>query len=174
MASFFFNIIRGSPDSPSSSSSTTTTTSSAFASCTTTSSESRNNNSSSSSTTLSGIADYGGVFDCNNMKWSSNLPSSSSIIKKEESLAIGNILGSNIFNLLAVYSIPGLTYTHLNFIVLYRDYYLMTLLSFLAYAMSLNFKNNKGVISRFEGGLLVLIFIGYEIVLFNFNQYNQE
>ena len=92
-----------------------------------------------------------------------------SIIKKEESLAIGNILGSNIFNLLAVYSIPGLTYTHLNFIVLYRDYYLMTLLSFLAYAMSLNFKNNKGVISRFEGGLLVLIFIGYEVVLFNFN-----
>ncbi len=84
-----------------------------------------------------------------------------SALKGEHDLAIGNIIGSNIFNLLAVVGIPALiTPIHLQEVVLQRDFLTMIVLSVTFFIMSYGFKN-VGRINRFEGFLLVCAYIGY-------------
>jgi len=88
-----------------------------------------------------------------------------SIIKKEADIAIGNIIGSNMFNMLAVLGIPALINPD-SFVseVLTRDYPTMIGLTLLFGAMV--FISSKGKLVRSEGAVLLLCFITYQSVLF--------
>jgi cation:H+ antiporter len=89
-----------------------------------------------------------------------------SIIKKEADIAIGNIIGSNMFNILAVLGIPALINPD-SFApeVLTRDYPVMLGLSILLGFMI--FISRKGKLVRTEGAILLFCFIGYQYVLFS-------
>jgi cation:H+ antiporter len=89
-----------------------------------------------------------------------------SALKNEHDIAIGNVVGSNIFNLLAVLALPGL----INPIavsneVLTRDYPVMICLTLAFLVMAYGFRG-PGRISRIEGALLVLAFVGYQTLLY--------
>ncbi len=84
-----------------------------------------------------------------------------SALKGEHDLAIGNVIGSNIFNLLAVVGIPALiTPIQLDDVVLQRDFLTMITISVTLFIMAYGFKND-GRINRFEGFLLLSAYIGY-------------
>lgn len=81
------------------------------------------------------------------------------VLKGEHELAIGNIIGSNIFNLLAVLGIAGiLRPSPIIPSILYSDYLLMVFLTVVMFIMAYGFKG-PGRISRFEGGLLVTVYV---------------
>ncbi len=84
-----------------------------------------------------------------------------SALKGEHDLAIGNIIGSNIFNLLAVIGIPALIVPiQLEAAALERDFLTMIGLSVALFIMAYGLKN-AGRVNRFEGFLLVSAYIGY-------------
>ena len=85
------------------------------------------------------------------------------VMKGEHELAIGNVIGSNIFNLLAVLGIPGLINgARINSSVLEVDYALMFGLTVAMSIMAWGRKGKPGEITRLEGGILLLCFIGYQ------------
>ena len=85
-----------------------------------------------------------------------------SVLKKEDDLAIGNIIGSNMYNLLAVYSIPGLLAPGaLDTSVLSRDFPWMIALTAVLLILGINF-HRQGRINRFEGAGLLLAYGGYQ------------
>lgn len=87
-----------------------------------------------------------------------------SIFKGEDDMAVGNIIGSNVFNILAVMGIPGLLNPSvLSPLAMGRDYYVMLGVSVLLLLMALG-KSRQ--ISRLEGGILVCCFVAYQIYLF--------
>lgn len=89
-----------------------------------------------------------------------------SAIKGEHDIAVGNIIGSNIYNLLAVLSVPGLVApTQVAGDVLTRDFPLMLGLTLILLIMGYGRKGH-GQINRFEGSLLLLAFIGYQAWLY--------
>ena len=90
-----------------------------------------------------------------------------SALKREHDIAIGNIIGSNMYNLLAVLSIPGLLHPiALDEAVLMRDSLTMVGLTLALFAMAYGFSQD-GRINRFEGAILLGAFIVYQSVLFN-------
>ncbi|MCZ6803794.1 MAG: calcium/sodium antiporter [Proteobacteria bacterium] len=91
-----------------------------------------------------------------------------SIFKKEADIAIGTIIGSNMFNMLAVLGIPALINPDY-FVkeVLTRDYPTMIGLTLLLGAMI--FISSKGKLLRSEGAALLLCFIAYQYMLFSQN-----
>lgn len=89
------------------------------------------------------------------------------VMKGEDDLALGNIIGSNIFNLLAVLGMPGLIAPGLlDSDAVNRDMYVMFALSLMLVAASFSFRG-KRQISRIEGVIFVLCFIGYQFWLFS-------
>ena len=89
-----------------------------------------------------------------------------SALKNEHEIAIGNIIGSNMFNLLGVLGIPGImTGTLLEPSVLNRDYPVMIGLSILLFIFAYGFKRD-GRLNRYEGGILLACYIGYMILLY--------
>ncbi|MBV1908522.1 MAG: calcium/sodium antiporter [Kangiellaceae bacterium] len=85
------------------------------------------------------------------------------VLKGEHELAIGNVIGSNIFNLLAVLGIPGLINgAILEPEVLHLDYALMFGLTVVVSIMAWGRKNSPGEITRLEGGILLTCFIAYQ------------
>ena len=89
-----------------------------------------------------------------------------SALKNEHDIAIGNIIGSNIFNLLAVLALPGLiSPLAVADVVLTRDYPVMVCLTLAFLAMAYGFRG-PGRINRFEGASLVLAFVGYQTLLY--------
>lgn len=89
-----------------------------------------------------------------------------SALKKEADLAIGNIIGSNMFNLLAVFAIPGLMSPHvIDPAVLNRDFAFMIGLSIALFIMAYGFKG-EGRINRYEGSLLLGGYVTYMTVLY--------
>ncbi|MEM6998273.1 MAG: calcium/sodium antiporter [Pseudomonadota bacterium] len=89
-----------------------------------------------------------------------------SLKKDEADIAVGNIIGSNMFNMLAVLSIPTLINPdYFADDVLYRDFPTMITLTLLMGAMV--FMSSKGKLIRSEGALLFLCFIGYQYMLFS-------
>jgi cation:H+ antiporter len=88
-----------------------------------------------------------------------------SVIKKEADIAIGNVIGSNMFNMLAVLSIPALIHpTEIDALVLIRDFPIMIGLTLLMGWMVFIYRHGK--LERIEGLILMLCFIGYQYWLF--------
>lgn len=89
-----------------------------------------------------------------------------SALKGEHDIAIGNVLGSNMYNLLAVLAMPGLIAPG-EFApeVLSRDMPVMIALTLALFVMGYGF-GGQGMINRFEGAILTLCFLGYQGWLF--------
>jgi cation:H+ antiporter len=90
----------------------------------------------------------------------------SSVLKKEDDLAVGNVIGSNVYNLLAVYSLPGLIAPGpVAESVIYRDF--PVLLGFTGVLFIIGFGLTKiGHINRWEGGGLLLAYCSYQWIVF--------
>jgi len=95
-----------------------------------------------------------------------------SALKGEHEIAIGNIIGSNMFNLLGVLGIPGImtgalfdSSIELDPSVLSRDYPVMMLLSVMLFVFAYGFKG-KGRLNRYEGGILLMCYLGYMLVIY--------
>lgn len=87
-------------------------------------------------------------------------------VKGESDLAIGNVIGSNMFNLLAVLAMPALIYPGaFAQDALMRDFPIMLGFTIALLIVSLGFKVG-GKINRFEGGLLLSGFVGYLYLLY--------
>jgi cation:H+ antiporter len=90
-----------------------------------------------------------------------------SAIKGHSEIAIGNVVGSNILNILAVLAIPGLIGgTQVEMVALWRDCGMMLaltlLLALFAYAIG-----SQPVITRFEGMVMLAAWCGYNLLLLN-------
>ncbi len=90
----------------------------------------------------------------------------SSVLKKEDDLAVGNIIGSNMYNLLAVYSLPGIIAPGpVADSVIYRDFPVMLGLTGILFILGLGL-SKSGQINRWEGSGLVLAFCTYQWIVF--------
>ncbi|AZQ85816.1 calcium/sodium antiporter [Colwellia sp. Arc7-635] len=90
-----------------------------------------------------------------------------SIIKKEDDLALGNIIGSNIFNILAVLSLAGLIAPgDIDNAAAVRDAPFMLATTFLLFLLCFS-RSGKFRITRAKGVLLLAVFIGYQVLLFS-------
>ena len=85
--------------------------------------------------------------------------------KGEHDIALGNILGSNLFNTLAVVGIAG-TISPMAVApeVFYRDIAVMSALTLSLFILGYGFRG-PGRINRLEGGLLLACFVGYTVYL---------
>ena len=85
--------------------------------------------------------------------------------KREHDLALGNILGSNLFNTLAVVGIAGaIQPMYVTPEVLYRDWAVMGALTVLLFLISYGFRGPSRI-NRPEGALLLAGYIGYNAFL---------
>jgi cation:H+ antiporter len=90
----------------------------------------------------------------------------SAAVKGHSELVIGNIVGSNILNILAVLAVPGLVVTTtLESVVLWRDYGMMMALTMLLVLFAYGI-GSRPVITRFEGAIIFLSWLGYTTLLF--------
>ncbi|MDX1633271.1 MAG: calcium/sodium antiporter [Marinobacter sp.] len=91
------------------------------------------------------------------------LASSLMAIKKgEHDLALGNVIGSGIFNTLAVVGIAAsIQPLAVEAVVLQRDWLLMTALTVALFIMGFGLKGRQGRINRLEGAALLAVFFGY-------------
>lgn len=81
--------------------------------------------------------------------------------KGEHDIALGNVLGSNLFNTLAVVGLAALIEPmQLSAKVLSRDIAVMAVLTVSLFVMGYGFRG-PGRINRLAGGVLVTIYIGY-------------
>ncbi len=82
--------------------------------------------------------------------------------KGEHDIALGNVLGSNLFNTLAVVGIAGSIHP---FAVepetLSRDMAVMGALTVSLFLIGYGFRGRQGRINRFEGAALLLVYVGY-------------
>ena len=85
--------------------------------------------------------------------------------KGEPDIALGNVLGSNLFNTLAVVGISGTIQPFsLDQEVFYRDIGTMTVLTLVLFLFAYGFKK-QGRINRIEGGILLASYISYTVFL---------
>ena len=92
------------------------------------------------------------------------LASSLAAVRKgEHDLAFGNIIGSNLFNTLAVVGIAAtINPLEVEAAVLWRDWALMMVLTLSLFVMAWGFRVlGPGRITRPEGGLMVLVYVAY-------------
>jgi cation:H+ antiporter len=86
------------------------------------------------------------------------------VLKGEDDMAVGNIIGSNVFNILAVMGIPGiLNPSILSEHAMDRDFWVMLALSLMLVLFALGKSRS---INRIEGGVFFVCFVGYQIYLF--------
>lgn len=87
--------------------------------------------------------------------------------KGEHDLAFGNILGSNLFNTLAVVGVAGSIHPlAIPAEIISRDWPVMALLTLALFAMGYD-RNGSGSINRLEGAGLVAVYVGYTLYLIN-------
>jgi cation:H+ antiporter len=90
----------------------------------------------------------------------------SAAIKKEHDMVIGNIIGSNMFNLLTVLGLASMIEpADLSAVVLERDFPVMLALTVALFIMSRG-KHGKGQINRIEASLLLSAYGGYLVWLY--------
>jgi cation:H+ antiporter len=89
-----------------------------------------------------------------------------SALKGEPDIALGNVIGSNMFNILGVVSVPALLHpSPLEPAVMTRDFPVMIGLSIVLLAMATGWRRN-GRINRIEGFGLLLAFSAYQCLLY--------
>lgn len=82
--------------------------------------------------------------------------------KGEHELALGNVIGSNLFNTLAVVGISGAIYpVAVEAETLYRDMTVMVVLTLSLFIIGYGFRKEQGCISRFDGAMLFLAYLSY-------------
>jgi cation:H+ antiporter len=88
------------------------------------------------------------------------------VMKNEHDIAIGNVVGSNSFNILAVLAMPGVIApgTH-EPALLTRDFPVMIGLTLALFAMAYGFRG-EGQINRIEGFMLLAAFSAYQWILY--------
>lgn len=86
--------------------------------------------------------------------------------KGEHDMALGNILGSNLFNTLAVVGIAGAIHP-LGFgpEVFWRDAMVMLLLTLALFVLGYGYKKGQGRINRLAGGALLACYLAYTLYL---------
>lgn len=87
--------------------------------------------------------------------------------KGEHDLAIGNVVGSNMFNILLVIGV-GATIMPMNdlpAVAFNRDFIVMLGLTIALLFMAYGFNGKQGEVNRIEGGLLLVIFFAYMGIL---------
>jgi len=86
--------------------------------------------------------------------------------KGEHDIALGNVIGSNMFNTLGVLSVAGLVHpSQLTEGVLSRDLPIMIGLTIVMFIMAYG-RNKTGRITRLEGSILLAAFVAYEVILY--------
>ncbi len=84
-----------------------------------------------------------------------------SAMKKEHELAIGNVLGSNMFNLLGVLGIAAvISPLNVSSAILSRDTVTMFILTGALVLFAIR-RHGSGVVKRYQGGLLLAAYCGY-------------
>ena len=90
-----------------------------------------------------------------------------SALKGEHDIAVGNVIGSNLFNLLGVLGLPGvIAPLDVSPSVLERDYPAMIGLTVLFLLMAYRFRDRPRRINRIEGGLLLACYAAYQGLLY--------
>jgi len=88
------------------------------------------------------------------------------VLKNEHDIAIGNVIGSNIFNLLGVLAMPALIHpSTIPALLLERDYPVMLGFTLLLVFMANGFRK-RGRIARLEGMGLLVGYVAYTILLY--------
>jgi len=88
-------------------------------------------------------------------------------LKNEADLAIGNVIGSNMFNILAVLAMPALIHPgEYAPEALLRDFPIMIGFTIALFVVSFGLRKKGGAINRFEGALLASGFTGYIYMLY--------
>ncbi|VAW65418.1 Inner membrane protein YrbG, predicted calcium/sodium:proton antiporter [hydrothermal vent metagenome] len=86
--------------------------------------------------------------------------------KGEHDIALGNVIGSNLFNTLGVLGVAGLIQpSELASGVLTRDLPIMVSLTILMFVFAFG-RRGAGEITRMEGSVLLAIFASYEVILY--------
>lgn len=90
-----------------------------------------------------------------------------SALKGHHDIALGNIVGSNIFNLLVVLSLPGvINPPYIGTIVFTRDFmFMMAITLILSAAIFIVIKRGSAQLGRMTGLLLLLVYLSYYVVL---------
>jgi cation:H+ antiporter len=89
-----------------------------------------------------------------------------SALKNEPDIALGNVIGSNMFNLLGVLGLPGaISPLDIAPEVLTRDFSFMIGLTIAMFFFAYGFKK-PGKINRLEGAALLGIYVAYMVVLY--------
>ena len=86
-------------------------------------------------------------------------------VKGHTDIAIGNVVGSNILNILAVLAVPGFVASvQMEPVALWRDCGMMAALTLLLALFAYGI-NSRAVITRFEGAVMLLAWVGYNSLL---------
>lgn len=89
------------------------------------------------------------------------------VLRGHADMAIGNVVGSNILNILAVLAVPALlAQQEIEVAVLWRDYGLMVAMTALLILFAYGIGSRK-IITRFEGGVLVTGWVGYTYLIYH-------
>ncbi|GGB31635.1 sodium:calcium antiporter [Oceanisphaera marina] len=84
------------------------------------------------------------------------------IRKNQHDLAIGNVIGSNLFNTLAVVGLAGVIHPlDVASEVISRDFVVMIGLTLSLFVLGYGFRGRPARINRIEGGLLLAIYLAY-------------
>ena len=90
-----------------------------------------------------------------------------SLKKSIPDMAIGNVIGSNLFNSLAVVGIPPLIHGFdIDSAALHRDLPVMVFLTLLLFAMSFSRNQQLNQIGRVKGALFLALFVAYQCYLY--------
>lgn len=85
-----------------------------------------------------------------------------SALKGEHDIALGNVIGSNMFNLLGVLGLPGLIHPGaVEPEMLSRDFSVMAGLTVLLLFFAYSYRRRTRHVNRIEGGILLLAYLGY-------------
>lgn len=84
------------------------------------------------------------------------------VLKKEHDLVVGNVIGSNMFNMLIVFGLPGIIApTQVPEDLLSRDFPVMFIITVLLVLMVYGFRHSGGI-KRSAGMVFLLAYLGYQ------------
>jgi len=90
----------------------------------------------------------------------------SSVLKGEDDLAVGNVIGSNVYNLLAVYSLPALIAPGpVGATLINRDFPVLLGMTGVLFILGVGF-SQAGNINRWEGSVLLSAYLFYQWTIF--------